>query len=181
MYTIKKILDYKQKVDKYIPEVKGCLAQLREEVKKNAEIACSKAEAVLLRKTPHADDGKPRGKNMITNSLRDSWHVSYKIGRTGLFCKIIMENDKEYASYVQYGHKQTKHFVPWLYKDGSVLSYETNHNQPLFGITVGGKNPFVKGIDMLGPAEKKFKKTMTNLMVKSIYNIFMNKSREYLE
>lgn len=180
MSAIKKLIDFKPKVEKYIPEVQNCLKQLREDVKANAAIACQKTEEVLRRKTPHSDDGKLRGKNMISNSLQNSWHVNYKVGATGLFCKVLIENDKEYASYVQFGHRQTKHFVPWLYKDGGVLSYETNHNQPLFGLTVGGKTPFVKGVDMLGPAEKKFNDTMNKLMVKSIFNIFVNKSREHL-
>jgi hypothetical protein len=36
------------------------------------------------------------------------------------------------------------------------LSYETDHNQPMFGLVVGTKTPYVKGVDMVGPAVKAF-------------------------
>jgi hypothetical protein len=44
-----------------------------------------------------------------------------------------------------------------------VLSYETNHNQPLFGLIVGTKTKYVKGVDMITPAIEAFNKTFDEL------------------
>lgn len=144
---------------------------LERDIKRDVNKAIDKACSAMLKEakenTPHKGDGKKRGKNMITNELQSSWRVLKK-KRAGITCGVTLVNDKDYAKFVQYGHKLTRHFVPWLYFDGNVISRSINHGKKLFGIVVGTKTHHVDGIDMTGPAIKSFNETLE----KSITDVF---------
>lgn len=115
--------------------------------------------------TPHAGDGRPRGLNMITNSLYNSWHANYSAhgSRLGF---LELSNARPYAKYVQEGHRVTRHFVPWLYIGGNgLINRETKHSGKLFGLTVGVPETFVPGVDMTGPAVQTF----MDAVLRSIY------------
>lgn len=158
-----------------------CQKALSKALDQNIEQACEAMEEAAKKHTPHIGDGKRRGFNVINNSLQESWKAEYKpIKNKKHFGKITLTNSKPYAGFVQNGHKVKKHFVPWLYKDGmGTLSYETDHNQPVFGLVVGTKTPYVKGVDMVGPAVKAFfnsfdEKTQ-KVLDKHLNEIFDNK------
>lgn len=139
--------------------------QYREGVIKNAEDACDVMVLAAREHTPHKGDGKKRGVNVITGELEAHWEAQFIAASPNdkNVGKITLSNNMEYASYVQNGHKLTKHFVPWLEIDNGVINYEPNHNQPLFGIVVGTKTKFVKGVDMVGPAIKAFNKSFKKM------------------
>lgn len=139
----------------------------------NIQNACDVMVNAAKEHTPHEGDGKKRGFNVISNSLQDSWGAEFKKSdKTGELGKVSLFNNKEYAKYVQEGHKVTKHFVPWLYKDDmGTLSYETFHAQPMFGLVVGTKTPYVKGVDMIGPAKEAFNKSMEESNLKLIEDV----------
>lgn len=127
-------------------------------IRQNARDACEIMQEVAREHTPHDGDGKRRGFNVINNSLQAAWHAEFRPSQEPNEVGVVkLENAKSYASYVQMGHKVTKHFVPWLYKDDlGTISYETDHNQPLFGLVVGTRTPYVKPVDMIGPAHDAF-------------------------
>lgn len=137
--------------------------KLKKGMIENIQKACNAMVEVAKEHTPHDGDGKKRGFNMITNSLQDSWHAEFQPSqKKNEVGTVKLENTKSYAIYVQRGHKVSKHFVPWLYKDGmGTISYETDHNQPLFGLVVGTRTPYVKGVDMIGPAHEAFNRVFT--------------------
>lgn len=141
-------------------------------IRNNARDACETMLEVVREHTPHDGDGKRRGFNVITNSLQSAWHAEFQPSQEPNEIGVVrLENDKSYARYVQNGHKVAKHFVPWLYKDGTgTLSYETNHNQPLFGLVVGTKTPYVKPVDMVGPANDAFSRVFV-ASTKKLLNI----------
>ena len=151
---------------RYSSKVQNSRTSIKRGIEKNAVEACKAAELVIKAHTPHSNDGKQRGFNVISDSLYHAWQVRYTPVDGKEFGIITFENSRPYARFVQDGHRVSKHFVPWLYKDGAVLSYETNHNQPLFGLVVGTKTPFVKGVDMLGPGKKEFQKVFALLNAK---------------
>lgn len=155
--------DLAKQLKRYASLMRDISPELKKGVEDNARKACIEAEAAVKAKTPHPGDGKQRGQNMITGGLQSSWHVTYEPQNGTTIGTVQFRNDKPYAEYVQSGHRVTKHFVPWLYKDGNILSREINHNQPLFGLVVGGKTPFVKGIDMVGAGTKKFNEVFRKL------------------
>lgn len=157
--------DLAEQLRKLAEEAKGHERALSKGVERNARIACEAMEQAAKDHTPHSGDGKKRGFNVINDSLQESWVAEYKPSQNKKEVgSVSLTNDKHYAIYVQNGHKMTKHFVPWLYKDGmGTLSYETNHAQPLFGLVVGNKTPFVKGVDMVGPAVDAFNESFDEL------------------
>ena len=134
--------------------------KLMAQIRQNARDACEIMQEVARENTPHEGDGKRRGFDVISNSLQDGWHAEFQPSQEPNEVGVVkLENAKYYASYVQNGHKVNKHFVPWLYKDDlGTISYETEHNQPMFGLVVGTKTPYVKGVDMIGPAHAAFER-----------------------
>jgi hypothetical protein len=165
---MKTSFDLSQKLKQFAEEARENQRKLRDGIERNARIACEAMEQAAKDHTPHKDDGKPRGFNTITNALQESWVAKYEPSNNKKDVgTVTLTNDKPYAGYVQNGHRVSKHFVPWLYKDGmGTLSYETDHNQPMFGLVVGAKTPYVKGVDMVGPAEEAFDKVFDKLTKK---------------
>lgn len=152
--------------------------KLRKELQENARIASNAALLAIRTATPHIGDGKPRGRNVITNSLMNAWRVGIEFSssnsvnpgrKVNNFAKISFSNRKKYADYVQYGHRMTPHFVPWLYKDGDLISRETDHCVKLFGLIMGTKTPFVKGVDMIGPGIEVFNTVFKELCEDTLY------------
>lgn len=145
-------------------------------VRRNAEDACDVMVLAAREHTPHEGDGKKRGFNVITGELEAHWEARFVVHAfSDTVGSVILSNDMQYASYVQNGHRLTRHFVPWLYVDGmGTISYETNHAQPMFGMVVGTKTKYVKGVDMVGPAIKAFNesfKKMNDDLAKQILDI----------
>jgi hypothetical protein len=171
---MKNIIDLNKKLRELAEQTKGHERALRKGIEKNARIACEAMEQAAKKHTPHEGDGKARGFNVISNSLQDSWVAEYTpSANKNEVGTVSLSNDKPYAKYVQEGHRVKKHFVPWLYKDGmGTLSYETNHSQPLFGLVVGTKTPFVKGVDMVGPAVEAFNEKFDELTKKLMARLF---------
>lgn len=134
-------------------------------MRKNIRGALGETLKAVRASTPHAGDGRPRGVNMISNSLFNSWHANYSAHGSKLGF-LELSNARPYAKYVQEGHRVTRHFVPWLYIGGNgLINRETNHSGRLFGLTVGVPETYVPGIDMTGPAVQTF----SDAVLRSIY------------
>ena len=71
----------------------------------------------------------------------------------------ILANEKEYASYVNDGHRMDRHFVPGLYVNPSsgLLEYDPSAD---VGIVVGTKTRYVKGKFMVDKAKEEYEKTV---------------------
>ena len=156
------------KLRAYSKQINKGITAFRKGLEENAVIACGSAKRVAEEHTPHQGDGKRRGNNVITNALQQSWHVDCDIvnrnDRERIYALVTITNDKYYAPFVQYGHRMSVHFVPWLYIDGQrTISRSLNQSGPLFGLTVGRKTPFVKGVDMIGPAIEEFNNVFDRL------------------
>lgn len=158
--AIKTLGDYLNELIKRIPDIER---KLKKGIIQNAKDAADVAVLAAREATPHDGDGKPRGFNTITGELEAHWDWEYSGGGDTLG-SIRIFNSMSYAAYVQYGHVMHQHFVPWLYIDGmGTISYETNHNLPLFGLVVGTKTKYVEGRDMIGPANEAFHETFKQL------------------
>ena len=168
----KELWQYSQEVSR---KKKKLIAQFRD----NARIAADKALEEVKKNTPHLGDGKPRGKNVITNALMKAWKVKVEFpnsnNKDSNFTVISFLNRKKYSDYVQFGHKMTPHFVPWLYKDGDVISRENTHAVKVFGLMVGTKTPFVKGIDMVGTGIKRFQDCFKEMCEQSFQIVWSRK------
>ena len=173
--------DLKDKLKQLSEQTKKVQRKLHDGVCQNARDACEVMVEAARSNTPHEGDGKRRGFNVITNSLQEAWHAEFQVSNEGTELGFVqLTNTKYYATYVQKGHKVARHFVPWLYKDDlGTISYETDHAQPMFGLVVGTKTPYVKGVDMVGPAvdafDKYFKESNEQLLDDVLNGVFNKK------
>lgn len=107
------------------------------------------------------------GTNLGSGELRAHWSTDSVIEpeHTGKGYKTELNNNMEYASYVNDGHRMDRHFVPGLYIDGGTLNYDPAYNG---GIVVGTKTKYVKGKFMKEKAVEEYKKTVLSELDKRI-------------
>lgn len=152
--------DFNKKFAAYAKKFKKFKPEFEKIVEDCAKKACDNAVKKAKELSPHADDGKIRGMNVISNRLYNSWFCEYVKKDYGKIGNIKLYNTAPYFNYVQFGHKVKRHFVPWLYIDElGRLSYETNHNKKMIGLIVGTKTSYVEGVDMISPAIKIFEES----------------------
>lgn len=68
-----------------------------------------------------------------------------------------LNNNMQYASYVNDGHRMDKHYVPGLIPNGNMLE---KVDPEVGGIVVGTKTKYVKGLYMKEKAVGKFRSTL---------------------
>lgn len=69
-----------------------------------------------------------------------------------------LANDKEYASYVNDGHRMDRHFVPGLViNDAGMLDYNPDGKG---GIIVGTRTQYVPGLHMVDEARETYQKVV---------------------
>ena len=130
-----------------------------------AEGATLRAVEAAVEKTPPNtfEDDEQRGVHMTTGEMAGSWSTASKTvpTLTGGDFITTLENDKEYASYVNDGHDVDKHFVPGLYVDeNGLLSYEPtgkDKDGKKIGMLVGTKTTKVEGLYMKEAGIAKYK------------------------
>ena len=122
----------------------GLQARLQDIARGAALRAVEEAQAC----TPPNGGDALRGVNMITGELAQHWASDSQTEpvRTGGRYTSLLANEKEYASYVNDGHRMDRHFVPGLYIDSrGLLSRDLSRN---VGLTVGTKTGYVPGLHM---------------------------------
>jgi len=77
---------------------------------------------------------------VITGDLRKQWSLS-SIVKNGSNIDIILFNPLEYSSYVEFGHRVKKHFVPGKWQ-GNRFIYNPNSDT---GVMMGAKTSWVEG------------------------------------
>ena len=71
----------------------------------------------------------------------------------------LLANDKQYASYVNDGHRMDRHFVPGLVvnEESGMLEYNPNGKG---GIVVGTKTAYVEGLFMTDKAKEEYRRVL---------------------
>lgn len=144
--------------------IKSSTTSYMREVKQNLIKAADEMVRVAKKTTPPM--GQKRGANIWTGALENSWRSHIVIEKDGTI-SVKLINTKPYASFVNDGHRMTKHFVPWLYidkKNGLLSRYRPKSGDELFGIVVGTKTNYVPGANMVEKGEKRFDKMFEKLM-----------------
>ena len=106
-----------------------------------------KGVGAAVERTP-PNDGGLRGVNTISGELAQHWATDSRVTpvQSGDTFVTTLENDRQYASYVNDGHRLDKHFVPGLYIDDSgLLSRDLSRD---VGMVVGTKTTYVPGVYM---------------------------------
>ena len=149
-------MSYTVSLQKRIQQLKKASDYLPEILYQTAKNATMRAvEAAQDATPPKAGTGRGPyiGTNMITGELKAHWATDSKIEPMGGALSggstyvTILANDKEYASYVNDGHRMDRHFVPGLYvnPDSGLLEYDSDYAEGGGGLTVGTKTAYVKG------------------------------------
>ena len=149
--------------------------QLRKAAEDLDGILARTAKNATLRAIEAAQDATPPkkdtgrgpfiGVNMITGRLKASWASASKpepvVVSAGKGKSFVTElnNDMDYASYVNNGHRMDRHFVPGLVVNeaSGMLEYNPDGKG---GIVVGTKTAYVKGLFMVDKAKEAYKKTV---------------------
>lgn len=127
------------------------------------------AEGATLRAVEEAQDNTPpntfeedeiRGVHMITGAMASHWGTDSQTAptRVGSSYVTALANNQEYASYVNDGHRQDKHFVPGLYVDESGL-LSRDPGRP-GGMMVGTRTSYVPGLYMKEKAGERYRETV---------------------
>lgn len=132
-------------------------------VKEKIIQACKDATIRAVEKAAEMTPTRPdelRGTNTQSGTMKQDWAAKSKTTPevSGSKYTTYLNNDMEYASYVNDGHRMTRHFVPGLVIDqNGVLEMNPDGKG---GIVVGTKTAYVPGVHMTDEAIKVWKETL---------------------
>lgn len=140
--------------------LKRAQAQLPDLLADIAQEATQRAVEKATGLTPPTG-GDLSGTNTRTGELKQHWAADSEIipVRQGSDWVTILANDKEYASYVDQGHRMDRHFVPGLYvnPESGLLEYDPAAK---VGLIVGAKTPYVPGVYMVDAAKEEYRRAV---------------------
>lgn len=112
--------------------------------------------------TPVGMEAPLAGTNTRTGNMKQDWAAKSKAIPVKSANKYITElnNDMEYASYVDLGHRMDRHFVPGLVVNGHSGMLEFNPDKK-GGIVVGTKTKYIKGLFMTDAAKEEYKRVLS--------------------
>lgn len=125
-----------------------------------AKTATERAVEKAVELTPPTQDDL-RGTNTRTGEMKQHWptYSDTNPQKRGNDLATLLANDKDYASYVNDGHRMDRHFVPGLYINpySGMLEYAPGAD---VGIVVGTKTAYVPGLFMVDEAKKVYEETV---------------------
>lgn len=136
-----------------------------------AEGATIEAVRVAHENTPPNGGAAIAGTNTRSGQMAQHWSTDSSTTPvlTGSSVLTALCNNMQYASYVNDGHRMTKHFVPGLIKNGNLLERDPGEEG---GIMVGTKTTYVKGKYMKQKAIKRYKKVVNTELNKRVREAF---------
>jgi hypothetical protein len=139
----------------FVEKFKAIKKYTDNQTKQNVKDACYEMVARAKERTP-PHEGEERGVNTVTGNMARHWDSSYYVNGDDI--KVRLYNNVQYASYVENGHKMDRHFVQWLYIDGTgtIARHQPNPGEPLFGLVVGTKTTYVEPEHIVDQAKERF-------------------------
>lgn len=166
-------MSYQVSLQRRLQELKRAQQSLTPTLIKVAKGATQRAvEAAMDATPPKKGTGSLKGTHTRTGELKQHWATDSVVEPlvTGGKYETFLKNDKEYASYVDQGHRMDKHFVPGLYVDeNGVLNYDPARD---VGLVVGTKTKYVKGEFMVDKAREAYEKACLTELDKEIARLF---------
>ena len=160
-------MSYTVTLQQRIQQLKKAQADLPGILSKAAKGATERAVEKATEKTPTTLNSL-RGTNTRTGEMKQHWATDSKVNpeiRGGQLVTVLA-NDKEYASYVDQGHRMDRHFVPGLVVDeNGMLSYNPDGKG---GIVVGTKTKYIKGKFMVDQAKREYERVIILSLDKEI-------------
>ena len=166
-------MSYQVSLQRRLQELKKAQQALTTTLIKVSKEATKRAvEAAVEATPPNKKTGRVPGPNMVTGELAEHWATDSVVEPlvTGGKYETFLNNDKEYASYVDQGHRLNKHFVPGLYIDenGQLARDLTGK----VGLVVGTKTKYVKGEFIVDKAKEAYEKAVLAQLDDEIERLF---------
>lgn len=134
--------------------------QIQAKLRQAAENATLRAIEKAVETTPPTMNDL-KGTNTRTGELKQHWAMDSKAKpqKRGERYVTQLANNREYASYVNDGHRMDEHFVPGLHvnPDSGMLEYTPGAD---VGIVVGTKTAYVKGKYMVEAAKEEYRRVL---------------------
>ena len=149
-------------LQEYIKKLEAAQAELPEMLADVSRNATRRAvEAAQDKTTPTTDSLS--GTNTRTGELKQHWATDSFAEPRLQGGEIVTElkNNKEYASYVNDGHRMDKHFVPGLYANPytGMLEYDPDRRGEV-GMMVRTKTTYVEGLHMSDAGIEAYRSTV---------------------
>lgn len=164
-------MSYQVSLQKRLQELKKAHENLPDALYQIQKNAAQRAVEVATEATP-PKAGRLAGPNMLTGELKQHWATDSQVEPdvSGNKLTSYLANNKEYASYVDQGHRMDKHFVPGLYIDeNGQLARDLSAK---VGLVVGTKTKYVKGEFMVDKAKDAYEKAVLAELDKEIKKLF---------
>nr|DAN12345.1 MAG TPA: putative tail-component [Caudoviricetes sp.] len=144
------------------------------------EILSDAARSATLRAVEAAQDKTPptagslSGTNTRTGELKQHWATDSKTqpGLQGAQYITELNNNMEYASYVNDGHRMDRHFVPGLYANPytGMLEYDPARRDEV-GMMVGTKTTYIEGLHMSDAGIEAYRNTVKIEAEKAVHKL----------
>lgn len=164
-------MSYQVSLQKRLQELKKAHENLPDALYQIQKNAAQRAVEVATEATP-PKAGRLAGPNMLTGELKQHWATDSQVEPdvSGNKLTSYLANNKEYASYVDQGHRMDKHFVPGLYIDeNGQLARDLSAK---VGLVVGTKTKYVKGEFMVDKAKEAYEKAVLAQLDDEIERLF---------
>ena len=164
-------MSYQVSLQKRLQELKKAHENLPDALYQIQKNAAQRAVEAATEATP-PKAGRLAGPNMLTGELKQHWATDSQVEPdvSGNKLTSYLANNKEYASYVDQGHRMDKHFVPGLYIDeNGQLARDLSAK---VGLVVGAKTKYVKGEFMVDKAREAYEKACLTELDKEIARLF---------
>ena len=164
-------MSYTVTLQQRIQQLKKAQANVPEILRRTAKQATLRAIEAAQEATP-PKAGRLPGTHTVTGELKQHWPTDSNAEPvvTGAKYGTLLANNKDYASYVNNGHRMDKHFVPGLYIDeNGQLARDLSAK---VGLVVGTKTKYVKGEFMVDKAKEAYEKAVLTELDKEIARLF---------
>lgn len=147
-------------LEERVKQLRQIEARLPGALKQAGMNATLRAIQKAVEETPPTQDDL-RGTNTRTGELKQHWVTDSKprpVKRGDSYVSLLA-NDKDYASFVDQGHRMDRHFVPGLVinAESGMLEYNPDGTG---GIVVGTKTQYVPGLFMVDKAVEEYRKAL---------------------
>lgn len=155
-----------QKRLQQLKKAQADLPKVLYEAAKEATLAA--VEAATEATPPKSGRGAHFGTNTLTGELKSHWETDSvtepEVSSNSYVTQL--NNNLEYASYVNDGHRMDRHFVPGLYvSEAGVLEYDQGAKT---GLVVGTKTKYVNGEFMADKAKEAYQKMLEAILDEKI-------------
>ena len=148
---------------RYMKRLQKAGVKVRELVIDAAKTGTMAAVETAQEHTPPNGGAPIKGVNTRTGEMAQSWATDSQTtpSISGNTITTMLCNNKQYASYVNDGHRMDKHFTTHVAIENGVLVGKPNGGG---GLMVGTKTSYIPGLYMKEKATGKYKTTVRNYL-----------------